>query len=33
MKKGLIAVVLVAVLTVGGAGGYTVYQKKVTEKK
>ena len=33
MKKGLIAVVLVAVLAAGGAGGYTVYQKKVVEKK
>lgn len=33
MKKGLIAVVLVAVLAAGGAGGYTVYQKKVAEKK
>ena len=31
MKKGLIAVVLVAVLAAGGAGGYTVYQKKVAE--
>lgn len=33
MKKGLIAVVLVAVLAAGGVGGYTVYQKKVAEKK
>lgn len=33
MKKGIIAVALVAVLGLGGAGGYTVYQKKVEEKK
>lgn len=33
MKKGLIAVALVAVLAVGGAGGYMTYQKKQEEKK
>lgn len=32
MKKGLIATVLVAVLAVGGAGGYMVYQQKQEEK-
>lgn len=33
MKKGIIAIALVAVLGLGGVGGYTVYQKKVEEKK
>lgn len=33
MKKGIIAIALVAVLGLGGVGGYTVYQKKLEEKK
>lgn len=33
MKKGIIAVALVAVLGLGGAGGYTMYQKKAQEKQ
>lgn len=32
MKKGLIAIVAVAVLAVGGAGGYMVYQQKAEAK-
>ena len=32
MKKGLIAIVVAAVVAVGGVGGYMMYQKKAEEK-
>lgn len=33
MKKGIIAVTLIAILGLGGVGGYTMYQKKVQERQ